>query len=107
MSMNQVKIGNIKRQQKVKKGWLVGQFYSGDSPFHDDNVEICLKTIHTGDNSDKLHLHPQGREYLVVLEGRAKMRIGDSLYDLKKGDYSAIPNNTPDQLIEIVKDFTF
>lgn len=105
--MNLGKIGNVKKQQEEYKGWLVGQFYPTDSPFHDENVEICLKTIPTGDKSDKLHLHPQGREYLIVLGGRANMKLGDKLINLEKGDYIAIPNNTPDQLIEIFEDFTF
>lgn len=34
------------------------------------------------------------------------MRIGDEIIELQAGDYVAIPNNTPDCLVEVKKDFS-
>lgn len=93
--MSQVIIGKVSKQQKDLKGWLVGQFLPKDTPFKDDNVEIYYKTFPAGDISDKLHKHPQGKEYLIVISGKAIMRIGDEIVELQQGDYVAIPNNIP------------
>ncbi|MBI3289797.1 cupin domain-containing protein [Candidatus Microgenomates bacterium] len=94
-------IGKIIKQQKDLKGWLVGQFIADGSPFRDKNVEIYYKTFPVGDKSDKLHKHPHGREYLIVISGKAKMRVGDYIVELKQGDYVAVPNNTPDCLVKV------
>jgi len=103
--MAKVTVGNINQQQVAKRGWLVGQFME-DGPFKDDNVEICYKTFTVGDPGDKLHQHPVGREYVIVLQGRAKFRVGDDVLEIKKGDYLTIPPGTPDQLIEIIEELT-
>jgi len=97
-------LGNIDEQQKNKRGWLVGQFMEGD--FKDDNVEVCYKTMAVGDQSDKLHKHPGTKEYMIVLDGRAKFRVGDEIFEIKKGDYFAIPGEICDQLIEVQEELT-
>lgn len=104
--MSYVIIGKVSRQQENLKGWLVGQFLPENTPFKDDNVEIYYKTFPAGDKSDKMHNHPQGREYLIVISGKATMRIGDEIMELQTGDYVAIPNNTPDCLVEVKEDFS-
>jgi mannose-6-phosphate isomerase-like protein (cupin superfamily) len=100
-------IGNVGKQQKEMKGWLVGQFFPKDSDFNDSNVEVCLKTLPVGKDVDVLHLHPVGKDYLIVIEGRAKMRVGEEELEIKKGDYFTIPNNTPEQILEVFEEFTF
>jgi quercetin dioxygenase-like cupin family protein len=101
-----VERGNVQTQQESMRGWLVGQFFPEDSPFHDKNVEIYFKTFPKGDASDKLHLHPQGKEYLIVLDGIVKIRVGEEEIVLKKGDYITIPSNTPDKIVEVIEDVT-
>jgi quercetin dioxygenase-like cupin family protein len=103
--MSQTKIGKIKTQMIEKRGWLVGQFMD-DSEFKDPNIEIYYKTFPVGDTSDKLHYHPQGKEYMIVLDGKAKFRIGEELLSLEQGDYIAIPSGTPDQIVEVLEEFT-
>ena len=100
-----MKIGKVAEQQKNLRGWLVGQFFPENSPFKDKNVEIYYKTFPKGDKSDKLHKHPQGREYLIVVSGKAVMRIEEEQVKLQQGDYVAIPNETPDKLVEVLEDF--
>ncbi len=95
-------IGNIDKQQQNSRGWLVGQFMN--EPFKDNNIEIYYKTFLKGPSLDKLHRHPIGYEYLIVLEGKANFKIGDDILLIKKGDYLKIPSNIPDQLLEIIED---
>jgi len=104
-AMPQIKIGKIKTQIAEKRGWLVGQFMD-ESEFKDQNIEIYYKTFSVGDTSDKLHYHPQGKEYMIVLAGKARFRIGDEVLSLEEGDYIAIPNGIPDQIVEVLEKFT-
>lgn len=98
--------GKVSKQQKNLRGWLAGQFFPEESPFKDDNVEIYYKTFLVGDSDDKLHKHPVGKEYLIVISGRAVMRIGEETVELKEGDYVVIPNNTLEGLAEVKETFT-
>lgn len=102
--MKKIKIGNLEEQQKNKRGWLVGQFM--EAPFKDESVEIYYKTFSVGDPGDKLHKHPVGNEYLIVLQGRAKFRLGDEVFEIKRGDYFALPSGVPDQIIEVMDEIT-
>ena len=101
-SVNKVsaQIGSIEIQQREKRGWLVGQFFPEESPFQDKNVEVYCKTLRKSEFADKLHYHPHGKEYLLLLEGKIKIQIGDEIVSLKKGDYVAMEANTKDKIIE-------
>lgn len=104
-TMSQIKIGKIKTQMIEKRGWLVGQFID-ESEFKDQNIEIYYKTFPVRDTSDKLHYHPQGKEYMIVLAGKARFLLGDEELILEDGDYISIPSGTPDQIIEVLEEFT-
>lgn len=97
-------IGSIEKQQRDKRGWLVGQFMN--PPFWNDKVEIYYKTFPVGDPGDALHKHPVGTEYMVVVGGRARPRLGKEVFEIKQGDYLAIPANTVDQLVEVLEELT-
>ena len=105
--MHKIKIGRINKQQQTMRGWLTGQFFPKGSPFKDDNVEICCKTLPIGDPSDKLHQHPYGKEYLVVVKGRAIIQVGGQQFEIKEGDYLAIPANTPEKMVKVIEEITF
>lgn len=98
--------GNIEKQNKELKGWLVGQFFPDRSPFQDSDVEIYCKVLPVGYIGDKLHVHPVGKEYLVMAEGKMRMRIGGEEVLLKKGDYIVIPSNVPDKVLEVLEPTT-
>ncbi len=102
--MRKVKIGNLTEQQTNKRGWLVGQFMN--EPFKDESVEIYYKTFSAGNPQDKLHIHPLGNEYLIVLSGRAKFRLGDETFEIKQGDYFNLPSGVPDQIVEVLEEIT-
>ena len=95
-------IGNVNKQREVIKGWLVGQFL--DEPFKDDNVEIYCKKFLKGDNSDKLHRHPVGKEYLIIISGKIKMRVDDEVFEMSEGDYIAINGGQKDKMEEVIED---
>ena len=103
--MEKIVIGKVDKQQKEMRGWLVGQFMSEGS-FKDESLEIYYKTFQVGNPGDKLHVHPQGKEYLVILDGRARMRLGEEVVEIKKGDYLAIPGGIPDQIAEVLEELT-
>jgi hypothetical protein len=65
--MEKATVGKVSEQQELNGGGLVGQFFSEGSPFKDENVEIYYKTFPKGDESDKLHQHPEGKvRYLLT-----------------------------------------
>lgn len=101
-----MQIGKVTVQQRTMRGWLVGQFFPDRSSFKDENVEIYFKTFEPGVPLDKLHKHPKGREYLVVLKGRAVFRVGKETFKLEKGDYLAVPKDTPEKIIEVKEKLT-
>lgn len=103
--MSKIEIGKVAVQQQNSRGWLVGQFFPDGSSFQDKNVEIYFKTFPVGDTSDKLHTHPQGREYLIVLSGQARVSVDGEVITLSSGDYIAIPNGVPDQIVEVLEEF--
>ncbi len=101
-----IEIGKVSVQQKTMRGWLVGQFFPDGSSFKDDNVEIYCKTFKTGVTPDKLHKHPKGKEYMVVIKGHMVFRIGDEIFELKDGDYIAVPEGSPEKIIEVKTELT-
>ncbi len=103
--MPPIKIGKIEKQQAEKRGWLVGQFMD-DPAFRDENVEIYYKTFPAGDAGDKLHYHPQGKEYLIVLSGKVRFQVGDEIVLLEQGDYISIPSGTQDKIIEVLEELS-
>ncbi len=43
----------------------------------------------------KLHYHKKMNEYYYVAEGKGKVRVGDQIIELNKGDFLHIPPGTP------------
>lgn len=104
--MGRVEIGKVSEQQQSRKGWLVGQFFPDGNPFQDNNVEIYYKKFPKGDQTDRLHKHPHGKECLIVLQGKMKYRVGDEVLELETGDYVAVLGDTPDKIEEVIEDLT-
>ncbi|MCX7728176.1 MAG: cupin domain-containing protein [Bacteroidia bacterium] len=51
----------------------------------------------------KLHKHLHHSEYIVVLDGEAKMQLGDKEFVIKKNDIVFIPRNTAHKVITTSK----
>lgn len=77
-----------------------------EEEFKDKNVEIYYKIFPVGSISEKLHLHPLGKDYIIVISGRVKYRIDNDIIVLEKGDYIAVPNNTIEQIVEVLEELT-
>lgn len=101
-----MEIGNVKKQQETMRGWLCGQFFPTGSPFHDTQLEMYCKELPVGDPGDKLHSHPFGNEYMVVMKGRLRVRIQEEILELVAGDYIATPQGTPEQILEVFEPTT-
>jgi quercetin dioxygenase-like cupin family protein len=50
-----------------------------------------------------LHKHPDASHSLVVLEGKVKVKAGNEILILKKGDYISIPSNMPHKYWSLTK----
>ncbi len=101
-----MEIGKLKKQQEDMRGWLCGQFFPKDSPFHDDAVEIYCKELPVGDIGDKLHVHPHGNEYMIVMKGRLRIQLGNEIVELASGDYIATPQGTPECILNVLEPTT-
>ncbi len=51
----------------------------------------------------KLHKHLHHSEYVIVLEGKAKMQLGEKEFVIQKNDVIFIPKNTPHKVITLSK----
>lgn len=51
----------------------------------------------------KLHKHLHHSEYVIVLEGEAKMQLGEKDFIIKKNDIVFIPKNTPHKVVTLSK----
>ncbi|MCX8080403.1 MAG: cupin domain-containing protein [Bacteroidia bacterium] len=51
-----------------------------------------------------LHKHLYHTEQVMILSGRARMQVGDKIFEIKKGDVVLIPKNTPHSLKVISKE---
>jgi len=67
-NVNHVVIGEL-----MKGGWVITQEKKDPSP----------------------HFHPNEEQYMLILEGKIKMVLGDEMKILESGDLVHIPRNTP------------
>ena len=67
-NVNHVVIGEL-----MKGGWVITQEKKDPSP----------------------HFHPNEEQYMLILEGKIKMVLGDEMKILESGDLIHIPRNTP------------
>ncbi|GAB4207083.1 MAG: hypothetical protein Fur0023_17560 [Bacteroidia bacterium] len=51
----------------------------------------------------KLHKHQHHSEYVIVLEGEAKMQLGEKDFIIKKNDIVFIPKNIPHKVVTLSK----
>lgn len=69
---------------------------------HMNNLSIMLLRFPKGTVSDAAHKHPQ-EQAAVILSGRARMYIGNSVKELGPGDGYRVPSNVPHH-IEVLED---
>ena len=55
--------------------------------FSDGKIGVAEASIREA----KLHYHNKTHEYYYVVEGKGKVRLGDKVVELKKGDFLHIP----------------
>jgi len=57
---------------------------------HSDNLSISYATI---TNKAEPHKHLKMEEVYYIIKGRAKIKIGEEVFDIKPGDIIPIPKN--------------
>lgn len=63
--------------------------------YKSEDVSLATVVIKAGKEAH-LHKHPELEEVYYILSGRGKMRVGDDVYSIKKGDTFAIePKDAP------------
>lgn len=72
---------------------------------------VHLVRLERGDTSSVLHVHHQDEEWVYILSGRGKARIGDDEHDVGPGDFMGFPagsaphnlcNPYPEDLVYLV-----
>lgn len=50
------------------------------------------------------HIHADSDDYLYILEGKAKMRVGEEIYDIEKGSHITVPKGTEHWVFDVEKE---
>lgn len=66
--------------------WFIKEYYSGE----DCNFGLAVSDEH-GKTTFPLHTHPFSKEYLICVEGKVLLHIGDSIRILEAGDCACLP----------------
>lgn len=62
-----------------------------------ETIAIGYVALQPGESTD-IGLHDDEEEGYVVLSGRARLMLGDSLHELEKGHVVYVPRNTPHRM---------
>ena len=65
-----------------------------------ENRNIKIERIVSGKIDKPKNFLQKENEWVILLEGEAKLKIDNKIYNLKKGDYIYIPANTPHTLLK-------
>ena len=84
------------------RGWLCGHFYPEDSPFHRNDIEVCIKDLHEG-FVEEAHHHLCSFEMLFILSGEVIYCINEDLVTLRKNSFYILNPCTPEHLVEVKK----
>lgn len=61
---------------------------------------VTIERIVSSDRpDDKIYCQNQD-EWVILLEGKAQLKINDNIIDLQAGDYLFIPSQTPHQVVK-------
>ena len=63
----------------------LGQFGGGT------HVGVCMEVLEPGKEACPTHYHMLEEEHLLILEGKATLRLGDKTFELAPGSYACFP----------------
>ena len=52
---------------------------------------VCMEELAPGKQTYPSHYHMLEEEHLLILEGKATLRLGEETYDLSAGDFTCFP----------------
>jgi uncharacterized cupin superfamily protein len=81
--------------------WSEGSRFGGrvrvlaDSRRHGLHVGVLIEELPPGKQSCPAHYHMREEEHILVLEGRATLRLGEERIEMKAGDFVSFPAGQP------------
>lgn len=87
------------------RGWICGHFFPKGSPFHRNDIEICVKTLPV-DMTEEEHYHLCSFEFLLVLKGEVTYNISGKHFHLTPGMYYMLEPGETEHVIEVQSECT-
>ena len=50
------------------------------------------------------HTHEESDDYLYILDGKAKMKVGDDVYEIEEGSHITVPRQTIHEIFDVEED---
>ncbi len=64
---------------------------------------VVWSRVEVGDHSTARHSHDRTDEWIFILEGRARARVGDASFDVGPGDFIAHPAGSPAHRMDVTE----
>ncbi len=84
------------KKKKFNDRWV--RFAFGPQGF-ENNGDLNLGIVNFSKNRQALNHRHIVDEALFILKGKAKIKVGDNVYTIKKNDFVYVPRNTDHQVI--------
>ena len=87
----------VRIEQLAWEEWSEGQRFGGrvrvlaDSRRHGLHVGVLIEELPPGKQSCPAHYHMREEEHVLMLEGRATLRLGEERIELTAGDFVTFP----------------
>jgi mannose-6-phosphate isomerase-like protein (cupin superfamily) len=89
-------------------GWVIGSFFDTDSTEsgrHCSELEVKYWSYPQGGGQAHRMKSSKTTEWSMILSGRSRAVVGDSVFELQGGDYVLIHPDTPNNLVaEVLSD---
>ena len=63
--------------------------------------------VRPGDRSTAYHTHDRTDEWVYILDGRARVRVGDDVFEVSAGDFLGHPAGGPAHVMEPESELTY
>ena len=81
------------------------RFLSSSTPL--ERQVVGYMQVAAGDGSTALHTHDRTDEWVLVLAGRARVRVGDASFEVGPHDFVAHPAGSPPHRMEAIEPLTY
>lgn len=95
------KVDNVKNYSRTK-GWICGQFFPEGSILKNNELEVKYNELKPGDFYPE-HLHPKGKEVVVIIKGKVKWLLDGKEFILQERDFIFLENNVKEAVVEVLE----